>query len=187
MTRVFFKNDIMVEMACEPHGTCNVDQRSFKASLPRPLRLHLLTKKQAFFSRSLAMTVKMAPFTAEWIMPKLRASAIAAAKFCSWGEDKNTCGMRWTEKEWEKWWGVGEQLSALETIQSTMILGSKDYVTERKGGISKGDPGAGSDNKGSFAADKKERIIGKKDKGGAAALTVVSVLGVTLFAWWVSF
>jgi mannan endo-1,6-alpha-mannosidase len=38
MTRVFFKNDIMVEVACEPYGTCNVDQRSFKA-LRSPPRL----------------------------------------------------------------------------------------------------------------------------------------------------
>jgi len=167
MTRVFFIGDIMAEMACEPYMTCNVDQRSFKA----------------YFSRFLALTVKMAPFTTNYIMPKLQTSAKAAARFCSWGEDKNTCGLRWTEGQWEGLWGVGEQLSALETIQSNLILHSRDFVTENLGGTSKGDPGAGGS---STVIEETMRDITAKDRVGAAAVTIFAVVGVLWFGWFVA-
>lgn len=166
MTRIFFINDVMAEMACEPYMTCNVDQRSFKA----------------YLSRFLALTVKMAPFTAEYIMPKLQASAKAAAQFCSWGDDQNTCGMRWTENQWEGLWGVGEQLSALETIQSNLVLHSRELVTEKVGGTSKGNPGAG----GSGAIIEETRMdITAKDRGGAAAVTIIAVIGFLVFGWFI--
>ncbi|KMU86807.1 mannan endo-1,6-alpha-mannosidase DCW1 [Coccidioides immitis H538.4] len=74
--RPFFPEqaDIMVEYSCEPHDNCLTDQRSFKA----------------FLSRWMAETTQLAPFTRELIMPKLRASAMAAAKACTGEKDGGT-------------------------------------------------------------------------------------------------
>ena len=164
-TMIFFPNGIMAELACEPYMTCNVDQRSFKA----------------YLSRFMAMTVKMAPYTAETIMPKLRSSAEAAARHCSFGEDRNTCGLRWTVPNWEGLWGVGEQLSALEVIQNNMVMHSTDYATEKLGGTSKGNPGAGT---GGELIENNLREVGVGDKGGAVTLTMAFSLGIFLLAGW---
>jgi len=161
-TEVFFPNEIMCEMACEPYMTCNVDQRSFKA----------------YLSRFMALTVKMAPFTADYIIPKLRSSAVAAARHCSFGEDQNTCGMRWTENAWEKWWGVGEQMSALETIQSCMVMGAKEYATEYHGGTSKGSPAAGATQ----PVKESTKNSKMRDKVGAWILTVAVSLSIVGFS-----
>lgn len=170
MTAVFFPNDTLVEVACEPNKRCNIDQRSFKA----------------YIARFMALTVKLAPFTAKAIMPKLRTSAIAAARYCSFGEDQNTCGMSWTQgADWDGWSGVGEQLSALEVIQSNLIVqasSGKELSTAAVGGTSKGNPGAGGD---SSAKDRTIRIQ-SKDKGGAAILTVLAVGGFLTFGCWLS-
>ena len=63
-------NDTIYE-PCEggPKG-CNVDQRSFKA----------------YFSRWLADTAILAPFTHDIIMPKLAKGATAAIKVCNGGD-----------------------------------------------------------------------------------------------------
>lgn len=169
MTLSFFPNDTLVEMACEPYRTCNIDQRSFKA----------------YIARFMALTVKLAPFTAASIMPKLRSSAIAAARYCSFGEDRNTCGMRWTETEWDGLYGVGEQMSALEVIQSNMIhqVDGKELSTAEVGGTSKGNPAAGGDP--NFFNEKARRIRAR-DKGGAAVLTVLTVGGFLAFGGWLS-
>jgi len=66
---VFFKDDIMDEVACEDvntTGTCDTDQLSFKA----------------YFSRWLAATAKMCPWTHDTIMAWLKPSATAAAEQC---------------------------------------------------------------------------------------------------------
>ncbi|PBP15483.1 glycosyl hydrolase family 76 [Diplocarpon rosae] len=60
----FFPSDIAYEIACEPKLTCTTDMYSFKA----------------FVTRWLAATSMVAPFTRDLIMPKLLASATAAAK-----------------------------------------------------------------------------------------------------------
>ena len=112
----WFKDGILTEKLCEgievtakqsgmlqePTGGCNVDQRSFKA----------------YMSRFLGLTVKMAPHTADIILPLLETSAVAAAKSCSNGLDGKKCGMKWTTGGvWDGLFGLGEQMSALETIQ----------------------------------------------------------------------
>ncbi|CUS10624.1 unnamed protein product [Tuber aestivum] len=176
--------NIMFEVACEPYLTCNVDQRSFKA----------------YLSRFMALTVKMAPFTKDTIMSVLYTSATSAAKQCSYGEDKNTCGQKWYTNEWDKLWGVGEQVSALEVILSTLVGGLDSPVTEAKGGTSKGDPAAGGGGRGirytgqngqggvdGWVNSKGEFVPhtpGKKDRIGSIVLTVATVLGLLWMAWW---
>ena len=119
----------MYEVACEPYGRCNIDQRSFKA----------------YFSRWLALTAQMAPFTAGQIYPLLQNSAKAAAGACSGGKDKVTCGMQWTQPgKWDGSFGVGEQMSALEVVQSLLYPQVKPPFTAYEGGTSIGDPSAGT-------------------------------------------
>ena len=157
----------MYEVACEPYGKCNVDQRSFKA----------------YLSRWMAATTKMAPFTYDTVMTKLRASATAAARQCNGGTDGVTCGIKWTQPTWDGSFGVGEQMSALEVIQTNLISKVTGPVTNQTGGTSKGDPSAGT------GGDRDPntphtRQIGTGDKVGASFLTAFIMAGVLGGAWW---
>lgn len=102
---VFFPvGNIMQEVACENVGTCNVDQHSFKA----------------YLARWMAATTKMAPYTYDVMMAKLRPSAGAAALQCSGGENGRTCGLRWSMgSEWDGSWGVGQQMVSLPSVVFT--------------------------------------------------------------------
>jgi len=164
---VFFSKEppnVMTEVACESNGKCNVDQRSFKA----------------YLSRWMAATTKVAPFTFEILMPKLQASAQAAALQCS--GPSNACGLRWTKgAEYDGSTGVGEQMAALEVFQSLLSPdspGPANNVT----GTSKGDPSAGT------APDKESIVppseITTGDKIGAGFMTTLILLGVLGGAWW---
>jgi mannan endo-1,6-alpha-mannosidase len=97
--------NIMFEAACEPYDNCNTDQQSFKA----------------YLSRWLAKTSVLAPFTASTIQPMLEASALAAASSCSGSPDGVTCGTKWYVGTWDGTWGAGQQLAAMEAIQSLLI------------------------------------------------------------------
>lgn len=139
MAGVFFhpeQPDIMYEAICEPYPRgCNTDQKSFKA----------------YFSRWLAITTQMAPYTADLILPKLRISAVAALKTCVGGSDGVTCGLKWYEGDWGAWdgnFGVGEQMAVMEVTQGLLIPGKPAPFTDVEGGNSTGDPtaGGGGDN-----------------------------------------
>lgn len=173
---------IMYESACEPPSTpnpnnnpvpppCNTDQRSFKA----------------YLSRWLAATTKLAPWTAPTIMPYLRASALAAAQSCSGGSDGVTCGQKWWGKGWDGVYGVGEQMSALEVIQSNLVGGVRGPLSGANGGTSRGDAGAGGGLAGGSGGQGGGLgSLDGRDRGGAIALTVLLVLGTVGAAWYVS-
>ena len=114
----------MYEVACEPRGNCDTDQRSFKA----------------YLSRWMAASTNVAPWTSKQILPLLQSSALAAASSCTGGDDGNTCGMKWTTGTFDGSEGVGEQMSALEIIQSNLITSVSGPVALGSGGISHGDP-----------------------------------------------
>ncbi|KAA8904965.1 glycoside hydrolase family 76 protein [Sphaerosporella brunnea] len=157
--------DTMFEAMCEPWRTCNYDQRSFKA----------------YFSRFLALTVNLAPFTAKHIMPKLRNSAIAAAKHCANGDDGNNCGMQWTlNGQWDGMYGVGEQLSALETIQNCLIGGMPSPATQKDRGTSKGDANAGDARK---TRGKRTKVTTPQKVGAALATIIIVIIVVCVSAW----
>lgn len=124
---LFFTGDsnmIMYEYACEPGLNCNTDQQSFKA----------------YLSRWMAASTKAAPWLYTQIEPYLQASAAAAALACSGGTDGVTCGSKWYNGTYDGLYGVGQQMSALEVIQSTLIQQVSGPVTNSTGGTSKGDP-----------------------------------------------
>jgi mannan endo-1,6-alpha-mannosidase len=166
MSKVFFTDkQIMFEVACERNGKCDVDQRSFKA----------------YLARWMAATTKVAPWTYDTILPYLRISAMAAAQSCSGGNDGVTCGHRWWTDGWDGEFGVGEQMSALEVIQSNLIERVKGPLSSETGGTSKGDASAGSES------DKEEERalvdITKADRVGAGILTAVLAIGTLAAAW----
>lgn len=149
----------MWEAACETALNCNIDQPAFKA----------------FLSRWMAATTKVAPWTTDFIMTRLRPSAQAAAASCTGGTTGTFCGTRWwDERGWDGTTGVGQQLSALEVVMATMIREVQAPVTNETGGTSVGNPNAGTvgDN------DPLHHYldITTKDKAGAGVLTAV-VLG----------
>lgn len=111
--------DIMFEWACETGESgrhCNLDQQSFKA----------------YLSRFMAKTALMAPFTKDAITKYLKASAVGAAKSCSGGDDKTTCGSKWYTGNWDGTSGVGQQLSALEVTQALLMI-KKGTLPAKKG------------------------------------------------------
>lgn len=171
---IFFKtaNDgtenTMYEVACEPSGRCNVDQRSFKA----------------YLSRFLALTIKMAPYTHDTLLPLLRSSATSAAKSCTGLEEGTVCGHKWTESAFDGQWGLGEAMSALEVIQSTLIDEVLPPATAKDRGTSQGDPsgGMGGDRTEMRAPDLGVTTTG--DRVGAGMLTTVILVAVVGGAYW---
>lgn len=168
-TSIFFSNDVpnvMYEVACETNGKCDVDQRSFKA----------------YLARWMAATTKVAPWTHDLIMPKLKASAQAAAKQCSGGTDGKTCGLKWTTNGvWDGSYGVGEQMSALEVIQSLLIDQVSGPLTNETGGTSKSNPSAGSHSETSPLIFSPTTT---GDKVGAGFLTTIILIMILGGAWW---
>lgn len=156
-TEVFYHpeaKNVMYEVACEGRGTCDVDQRSFKA----------------YLSRWMSATAQVAPWTQDFIMPKLRTSAAAAAKACVGGNDGKQCGLKWTTGTFDGSLGVGEQMSALEVIQGLLAPQMSGPVTNSTGGTSQGDANAGtSTNDKSIVLDE----VTTADKAGAGILTTL--------------
>ena len=117
----------MVEYACEPLGTCNSDQRSFKA----------------YLDRWLAVTVQLAPYTTGTIIPWLQGSAAAVAQICD-GTGKDTrCGRQWWIGKNDGTVDVGNQMTAMSVVQSNLIV-RVEAPKDTKTGSSQGDAAAGN-------------------------------------------
>lgn len=127
----------------------------------------------------MAASTKVAPFLSDLVAPYLAASATAAAASCSGGTDGVTCGTIWwhnasTTSAWDGTWGVGQQLCALEVIQSNLINTVRGPLTNTTGGTSQGDPHAGS--KGDTDPTSFD-AISTGDKAGAAIITIIVLVG----------
>lgn len=158
----------MFEVACEGNGKCDNDQMSFKA----------------YLSRWMAATTKMAPWTYDTVIDRLRTSAKAAAAQCNGGSNGRTCGLIWTNNgTWDGTSGVGQQMSALEVVQSNLIAQVQGPLTNTTGGTSKGNPNAGSDSVTS-AIDDTPPTTG--DKIGAGFLTAFVLIGMIGGALWIT-
>ncbi|KAI5361946.1 Putative glycoside hydrolase, family 76, six-hairpin glycosidase superfamily [Septoria linicola] len=164
--KIFFKNQIMIEIACEPSANCNIDQQTFKA----------------YLSRWMAASVKVAPWTHDTIMPLIRASATAAALSCTGGDDGQTCGTDWLNGTWDGGFGVGQQMNALEVIQSNMIDAVGGPLSNTTGGTSKGDYSAGT----GYVAPKPLKVITTGDTVGAWILTFVVGSALSLSLLWIA-
>lgn len=128
---IFFRDNVMTEISCENRGRCNIDQRSFKA----------------YLSRWMAYTAMVAPWTRDSIDPRLEASAIAAAAQCTDEAGQSSCNLYWAAgNEHGRSFGVGEQMAALEVIQSLLYPVVTGPVSRNSGGTSLSSPNAGLDN-----------------------------------------
>lgn len=163
---VFFKNNVMQEVACETVGRCDVDQHSFKA----------------YLARWMAATTKMAPWTYDSVMAKLGPSAAAAALQCSGGANGRTCGLKWTDgATWDGSYGVGQQMAALEVIQNNLIQQVSAPLTNTSGGTSVGNPNAGSRKATAIPAPRPATTA---DRAGAGILTLIILAGLVAMFWW---
>ncbi|KAL6720346.1 hydrolase 76 protein [Lecanora helva] len=102
------KQNIIQEVACEPQGTCNYDQFSYKG----------------IAAQWLGSTMQVAPFTSDTITPILQASAKGAAASCSGGDNKTSCGSDWTVAKHNQKTGFGQELSALNVIVANLAANS---------------------------------------------------------------
>lgn len=164
---IFLKKNIITEQACESVSTCNIDQRSFKA----------------YLARWMAATIVRAPFTYGQLKPILETSAQAAASVCTGGNNGTSCGLRWDFGSFDGSTGVGEQMSALEVIQSNLITVAPGPVTQNAGGTSKGDPSAGTTSD-IGPGDLHKDVVTTADRAGAAIVTVLISLVILGGAWW---
>lgn len=162
-----YGNNIMYEKLCEAQGNCNNDQSSFKA----------------YLSRWMAVTALLAPYTWDTIMPKLQASAQAAAKQCVGGANGRTCGRQWYSTTWDGSKGVGQQMSALAVIGATQITPAMVPLTANTGGNSKSDPNAG--NSAPHNPEDAFAKITDGDRAGAAIFTILIVAAVAGLCVWI--
>ena len=165
-TGLFFKNGVMTEVTCEPVGSCNDDQKSFKA----------------YLSRWMAATTKWAPWTYDKVKPVLASSASAAASQCTSGGSGRLCGLKWTDKGVSDGsTGIGQQMAAMEVVLANMIQGSSAPVTHATGGTSGGDAGAGGSDVGRtdpWSILDSYPPITAADRAGAAILTILALAGL---------
>ena len=161
----------MFEAACEPYNHCDNDQLSFKA----------------YFSRFIAASTKWLPELYPLAQPYLQASAIAAAQQCDGdgaGVEGYACGMKWVDNTtWDGTYGFGQQMCALEVIQANLIQSAASPVSAQSGGISKGDPGAGTAGD-TTTGQAPLSAITTGDRAGAGILTAIVLVGILGGTWW---
>jgi len=114
--------NIMWEHACEGVGTCNVDMKSFKG----------------YLSRFMYASAVMLPSLAPDVKTLLHASAEAAVKTCTGGPDRTTCGQKWYVGGFDNSVGLGQSMSALETVHGILATGvraplGKDDIKDVRG------------------------------------------------------
>jgi len=145
---------------------------------------------KAYLTRWMAATTKVAPFTQDTITKFLMTSAKAAAAQCTGGSKGRECGLKWVNNGqvgvWDGSSGVGEQMSALEVIQSTLIVQAAAPVTNTTGGTSVGNPDAGSGSVKDASELSDNWIPTTGDKAGAGILTTVVLLGLLGGMGWIS-
>lgn len=167
----FFPNGIAYEKICEGKvSTCSIDMLSFKA----------------YLTRWMAAATKQAPFIYDRVKAVLESSAKAAALQCSGSPadrpNGRMCGLSWSlGAAWDGSSGVGQQMAAMEVIQSNLIKQAAAPLTSNTGGTSKGDPNSGT---GDMTTPGGVKPITTADRAGAGILTaLVAAIIVGGLAW----
>ena len=166
-------NGVMTE-PCEKPQNCNTDQKSFKA----------------YLSRWMGVCMQLAPWTHDTLMPHLATSATAAAKTCTaasaHGAGSYACGL--------KWWadgnandgqiGVGQQMTALNTIAVLNAPRVPPPYSQNTGGDSKGDAGLGTGSVDDDIPQLHKNPPTTGDRAGAAILTILVLVFLFYGAYW---
>lgn len=182
---VFYRDDIAYEPVCEEgegQQPCTMDMTMFKS----------------FNLRWLASTVQLCPWTANRILPALRASAEAAVAQCTGGENGRMCGSKWWSAaalpshraEFDGVTGLGHEMAALSALMAVLLVEEEpawdgDYTlaslpppaTQNTGGTSRGDPMAGGRNREEHKWREWEPLS-LSNVYGAALFTVVWIVGM---------
>jgi mannan endo-1,6-alpha-mannosidase len=171
MIRDFFPDDVAFELPCERRRGCTPDMLTFKG----------------YVHRWLSVATKLAPHTAEIILPLLRKSAEAAAKQCTGGATGRVCGFYWSggvfvDPAVDHTSGAGEAMNVLAAVSSLLIDQAPAPATNATG-ISKGDINAGSRSRG--ASEPLEPIT-TADRAGAGILTMLILAGFIGTWGWMS-
>lgn len=97
---------VMLEQACELGRHCNTDQASFKG----------------YLSRWMTKSAALVPTIAAQVQALMVNSSRAAARSCVGpGANGTACGTAWWVAGFDGETGLGQQLSALETLQSLLV------------------------------------------------------------------
>jgi mannan endo-1,6-alpha-mannosidase len=139
---------------------------------------------KAYLTRWLAATTRVAPYTYDLIMPKLAASAQAAALQCNGGDNGRMCGLSWSKgADWDGTQGVGQQMAAMSVIFTNLLplvdIGAP--FTNSTGGTSVGNPNAGAQSVVDPAAITPATFGDRAGAGIVTSLILVSVTG--MFGW----
>ena len=127
-------------------------------------------------------TAVVAPWTRDLIEPKLRASATAAAAQCTGGANQTSCNLYWAVKyDRDPSFGVGEQMAAVEVVQSLLYPTVAGPVTQKNGGTSPSSPDAGLNNEAKSAA-RGGATAGEKIAG--SVLTIFMLASTAAGACW---
>lgn len=170
---------ILKEVACEDVNTptcshcftCNNDQMSFKA----------------YFIRWVAVSTKWAPWLYEMVEPYLVATGQAVAQSCDPADPGAICGQRWNTGSFYNATGPGQQMSALSAMNALLIQQARAPVTANTGGISKGDPNAGtSGDTGVIGVPPSQQPVTTADKAGAGVLTAFMIVVTLCMAYWMA-
>jgi len=169
--RDFFKNGAAWEVPCEGSGGCTADMLTFKG----------------YMHRWVSVTTQIGPpGLAEDALPILRKSAEMAAAQCTGGASGRACGFYWSggvyvDPAVDQTTGAGEAMSVLAAVSSLLIEDAAPPATNKTGGISQGDPLAGTHSRGQ---NEPLEPITTGDRAGAAILTILSLgLFMGTFGW----
>ena len=173
---IFVNGSVVYEQFCEPHGTCNIDQETFKG----------------YLLRSMAATSHLAPWTYDTISKLFADSGEAAAAACSGpvsdkfaGVEGTACGFTWEPKgTFDGLVGVGPQMNALCAVMYNLVQNVQPPATDDDRGTSKGDPNGGQSD--SDALPNSFKPITAADRAGAGIVTVLLAGAVVACSVWIS-
>ncbi|RHZ64677.1 hypothetical protein CDV55_106804 [Aspergillus turcosus] len=78
----------------------------------------------------------LAPYTAAEIIPRLQASAIAAARQCTRGDNHTLCNIQWSRNRPQRAWdgaeSMEEQMSAAAVISASLVVFKNQSLTTGK-------------------------------------------------------
>jgi mannan endo-1,6-alpha-mannosidase len=161
--------NIMEEVSCEPIATCDRNMKTYKG----------------FLSWWLVYTAQLVPHSIDQILPKLRASAEAAAKTCSGGNSGNGCSVEWVLQKFSGTTGMEEDMAALGVFSANLFtfIDNKVPLSSSTGGTSKSDPSAGTSDTSSSFRPEVIRPITTADRASGGILTalLVSTILATIF------
>ena len=146
----------MLEQACETYDTCDLLTPIFKG----------------LAAQWLGATLRVAPYTTPGRLSKnICSSARAAAKHCSGGKgNKTACSMDWTTPNSDSYYGLGQELSAMNVIVANLraksVGTSNTTSTSAAGGAaaisssSTGTPATPSQSIGSGSVSSRQYVAG---------------------------